>query len=89
MRPTYIQEVKHINEAIMFFACLGYQVDATFHSKHNSMEVSIFFNDIDLKDDIKRNLQRYEDENDEIVFRTHSYGNNSEFYTIRLIKFAS
>ena len=89
MRPTYIQEVKHINEAAMFFAILGYQVETTFHSKYNTIEVCVFFNNIDLKDDIIRNLQRYEDENDEIVFRKFSYGKNSEFYTLRLIKFAS
>ena len=62
MNASYHKQVETINAAAAFFATLGYQVDTTFHSNHNSMCVTIYFTDITLKASIKKYLKCYADE---------------------------
>lgn len=78
---TYRKKVRRINQAATFFACQGYQCDATFFGSHCGMTLTIFFRDIDEKESIRETLKKYADGNDEIVFKDHAGYN---FYTLRL-----
>lgn len=87
--PTYKHQVSKINAAAAFFAVRGYYVDTTFYSRHNSMEITIHFHDIDERKKLELSLRRYAGESDDIIFNEHKLGKNNKFYTLTLYKNAS
>lgn len=86
MKSTYHKQVETINAAAAFFATLGYQVDTTFHTNHNSMSVTIYFTDITLKPSIKKYLKCYAEDTELIIFHELPPTGNSPFYTLSLCK---
>lgn len=86
MNDQYLKAAKAINEVALFFATEGYQLETTFYSNHNSMEVTIYFHQASERRKIEKVLTGYLEANDLIVHNEHPMGRHSKFYTLTLYK---
>ena len=87
MSEQYLKAVKAINEVTLFFATEGYHVTTSFGAGCHSMDVCVYFYDIEDKKKIEHLLSCYTKQNDAIEFRDFSHEGKRAFYTLTLQKY--
>lgn len=82
---SYTDDAKSISQAAVYFATRGYQTQVSFYSRHSSMEVAVYFHEINDREPLEESLRRYANDKDKVEFYESIVGEHL-FYTLTLYK---
>ena len=86
MATTIRNQVASINAAAAHFALQGYYVSTTIRVESGSAQCTIYFHDLRKKEGLKKAMQCFADEGDEIKLRELSSPLTGKLYIIDLNK---
>lgn len=86
MATTIQNQFASINAAASHFALLGFHVSTKLSIESNSAICCIYFHELRKKEGLKKAMQCFADEGDEIKFHEYKNPQLGKFYTIELIK---